>query len=108
MSYDISLECDCCGNAIVERNYTSNVAPILRKVSLDEGIGLWPDWLHNASGPDGAMRMDLIVDRLRINRAVYAPLEPYNGWGSLDGLITLLCDLLRETPEIRATWKVRS
>lgn len=81
MSWDISLLCNCCGNELVDQNYTHNTNMAVNFVMLDNLRGLEQD-----------------MPRFR-------EMNPDNGWGDIDQLVDIMRKMRDAVPEFPTTWR---
>jgi len=81
MSYDIWLEIDTGGPepAIVHEvgNYTSNVVPMWAKALGGTSLGEY----HGRNAGDAVTELRAAVARMDAEPAIYAAMNPPNGWG---------------------------
>lgn len=104
MSLDIYLDCECCGD---RRNFnlTHNLAPMAREA------GLFWLWRLDDPCPAGWLvpALEAPLENLKARPEHYKALNPPNGWGSYEGLVEVLEDLLnncRGTPGAQvSTWR---
>jgi hypothetical protein len=96
MSYDIWLEADLGGPEPVrlgDWNYTSNVAPMWRKaMPSTEGLA-------GMEGMTAGVAAEVLrsgISAMERNPDPYRALNPSNGWGSFDGQLDALRELLAE------------
>lgn len=101
MSYDVYLMdpdeyCAHCGRHdcdFYEWNYTSNVAPMWRKAMPDtDGLA----GLNGMVASDAAKVLRGGISHMAQHPEEYRPLDPPNGWGSYDGVLVAMGELLRE------------
>jgi hypothetical protein len=97
MSWDIWLEIDTGGPLLARLgegyNYTYNTNPMLRraeiiKESCNEWIGL--------SASEFCERLEAGIKKLEESPADYKTLNPKNGWGDYDSLLSLLREILAD------------
>jgi len=93
MGWDLYLQIDTGGPTLADIenaswNYTYNTTPMLKAAGID---------LHNFEGrackeviPD----LKAGLDNLKSNPIKYTKMNPPNGWGSYDGLIKVLENML--------------
>ena len=95
MSYDVSLGTDVKGhwyNIIDVGNMTSNVAGMWRLASPDtDGLA----GLDGMQAADAIDHLSKAVLRMRADPDAYIPLTPSNGWGSYEGAMQFLQDVLK-------------
>lgn len=94
MSYDVSL-----GTHVRTRwytiidvgNMTSNVAGMWRLASPDtDGL----KGLHGMTADQAIQPLSRAILRMRADPEAYIPLTPSNGWGSYDGALQFLTEVL--------------
>jgi hypothetical protein len=99
MSYDISL-----GTYVRDRwydiidvgNMTSNVAGMWRLASPDtDGL----KGLHGKTAGEAIGPLSKAVLRMRADPDAYMPLVPANGWGSYDGAMEFMSEILKACRE---------
>ena len=115
MSWDADLveRCITCGHAneIGSWNYTHNCNQMLACVVKDMGHTLehtsWFEVLHGLNGKDGSAFLHEVVLRLEAEPNRFRGMNPENGWGSYDTLLSSLRAMLfasNDNPE--AVWEV--
>jgi hypothetical protein len=132
MSWDAHLTDDR-GHDEGEWNYTHNTSGMIYAALNDAGIelpastrpcrwldretGTWHDapeghgtiawWEHldGMPGPEGAAFLDQIIQRLQGNPALFRAMNPPNGWGNYDDLLTVLTAMRDRVPEWPTTWR---
>lgn len=92
MSHDISLTCTCCGGEVFDRNYTSNINPMLREA----GIWLGDEQWQGKPGVKMLPALDTAIAAMLADPAKFRALEPENRWGDYPGALALL-RVLRES-----------
>jgi hypothetical protein len=94
MSYDIWLEADLGGPERMTVtngwNYTSNCGPIWRLAGADLAE------YHGKPAAECIPSLRAAIIDMQANPEKYRPLEPENGWGSLETLVPALGELLAE------------
>lgn len=111
MSWDISLECNCCGNEIVDENYTHNTNKAVNTVMDENSMpiiihdGSWWKHLHNLPGPDGAAFLDALIRGLEQDMPRFRKMNPENGWGDIDQLVDIMRQMRDDVPEFPTTWR---
>ena len=124
MSWDADLEVRCsqCGHLeehCGEWNYTHNCNAMISAVVEDMGFTLQQPWLiahlgrswyevlNTMSGHAGAVFLTEIVRRLEEESLRFEAMNPSNGWGSYETLLTVLRDMRdRSLQYSEATWHV--
>lgn len=96
MSYDIWLEADLGGEDSVrvgnlDWNYTSNCAPMWR-TAMPESEGL--AGMDGMEAGSAAAILARGIERMESTPEVYAAMNPSNGWGSYEGQLGALRELL--------------
>lgn len=120
MSWDAYLEDDR-GHIELDQNYTHNtnnmIAAALVVTGQEEppqcdgplGPAIGAAWwyrLNGLSGPDGAQYIDHILAGLRSDPDRFRAMNPNNGWGDYDTLMTVLEKMRDAVPEWPTTWRV--
>lgn len=123
MSWDADLVCDCCGHATGQWNYTHNTNRMI--ADARESIGhadahelgsthpimkaIGPPWyevLDGMPGSEGARYLSDIITALEADPQRYRSMNPENGWGSYDSLLSVLREMReRSTTEVPMTWR---
>lgn len=82
MSYDVNLKCDHCESWVFEVNYTSNCS------------GMWYDAGIDIREFDGKKASECVealegaIAKIRADPAKYTAMQPENGWGSYEGVLS--------------------
>jgi len=115
MSWDASLECGCCGHDLIDRNYTHNTSRMIYGALQDAGVVLpnpdghgtvaWWGHLNGMTGPEGAAYLDAILTHLAKDPGRYRAMNPENGWGNYDDLVTVLTEMRDAVPEHPTAWR---
>jgi len=95
MSYDIDLRVDTGRDLVSIRdwNYTYNVSPMFREAfDCLDGIRM----LDGMSAPVAAKWLQIAVSAMRADPEKYRAMNPPNGWGSYEGVLKLLEEMLAE------------
>ncbi len=94
MSYDIYLEIDTGGPepAVIDNNHnmTSNVAPMWRRAGADLAD------FHGKPAADCIPLLRAAIADMKAHPGRYKPLNPENGWGSYEGCLLFLRELLED------------
>lgn len=135
MSWDAYLTCDCCGSTVIDQNFTHNCNGMAATAAEEAGVVFPPDtrpcwalpatpdgklthypngrgtiswWKHldGMSGPEGGAYLAAIIKQLEADPARYRAMNPANGWGDYDNLLTVLTRMRDAVPECRSTWSV--
>lgn len=92
MSYDIRLTIDTGGSEPATVwdgwNYTSNIAPMWRHAGADLAE------FHGKKAGECAPLLAAAIERMEADPETYLAMNPPNGWGSYEGLLRALRDLL--------------
>lgn len=78
MSYDVQLNCECCGNLVLDANHTSNTARIWRELGVD--LAQWNGWKAEAA-IEPLTNAIYILDKRPED---FRHHEPPNGWGTVE------------------------
>ena len=118
MSWDAILQCGCCGNSIIDVNYTHNVNA-MANLALDPDYQpgtvaaevftnrvSWWRQLDGMTGPEGAALLDQIITAFDADPEKYRALNPPNGWGNFDDFRERLIRLRDAVPGHPTRWKV--
>lgn len=120
MSWDADLVDDR-GHIKHEYNYTHNTNNIIAAALVAAGheeppqcagplgpaIGAaWWDQLNGMSGPDGAEYIGHIIAGLQSDPERFRAMNPPNGWGDYDSLVTVLQEMRANVPDWPTTWRV--
>ena len=101
MSWDAWLTDDR-GHCDGEGNYTHNVG---RMLSVAAGIDAsWYRMLNGMTGAEGAEFIDRTIKALEAEPERFEAMNPKNGWGSYDGILTVLRKMRDAVPEWPTTW----
>jgi hypothetical protein len=88
MSWDVWLEMDTGGPIKTEVsesfNYTHNCNCMLRDVGIE-----WSE-MRNMKGKDVVFMLDIAIEKLKSDPEKYRKMNPSNGWGSYDSLLSVL------------------
>lgn len=90
-------------------NYTHNVGPMLNAALVATGTvpaeGLtWWRRLDGLDGATGAVMLAAALGELVARPDVYQPMSPPNGWGSYDGIVDMLREMVAAVPEWPTVW----
>jgi len=100
MSYGFHMvaeKCETCGRADdpdVDENYTSNVQPMFAEAfkwlggRSDDKVGIWH--LDGQTGIDIVPLIDHALVNIFSDHRKYYAMNPDNGWGDLNGVVSLL------------------
>lgn len=90
MSWDIYIKvdvCPACGRGddyLYDRNYTSNMWPMLQKA------GWHFDLINDKSTKEAYPQLRELIGKLEAYPAEYRALNPPNGWGDYDSFVEML------------------
>lgn len=113
MSWDAHMYTECDGKEVrvgsYDWNYTHNTNGMISQAIESLGLGQPPTWwlneirkekgdywcgiLNGMTGENGAKFLSAIITELEDNRAKYEPMNPSNGWGSRERVLTVLRDM---------------
>ena len=118
MSWNAYLQCECCGNSVIEVNYTHNINGMAnlalnpdyqqRSVAAEvfDSYKSWWTQLDGMTGVDGAAFLDRIITAFDTDPEKYRALNPRNGWGNFDTFRERLVALRDAVPGHPTRWKV--
>ena len=119
MSWDVSL-IDDRGHCEGDWNYTHNVNGMIAAAyeaitghqteqcrgPLGPAIGpAWWDRLNGACGEDGRAYLADIIKGLEADPARFRAMNPANGWGDYDRLLSVLRDMRDRVPDWPTRWE---
>lgn len=93
MSYDVDLECPCCGTCVTNNNfnYTYNMGYAIRHGGIEmHGRGEGADGrftLDGAKAKDAAEPLAQCIEAIEAAAETLREREPDNGWGSVEGVV---------------------
>lgn len=118
MSWDAAL-IDDRGHVEGEWNYTHNTNAMINHAidaalpRLLEGVRTawfgdrcWWDLIDGQDGPTGAALLNIIVDTMRADMPTYRAMNPDNGWGNADRLVSILLSMIEAVPEWPTVWHI--
>ena len=125
MSWDADLACSQCGRYDHNRewNYTHNcngmIEAVLADAEIDQtrkpfwsgnngmGRGAWWDLLDGKTGSEGKAFLDRIIEELEADPERFRGMNPSNGWGDYDSLLSVLREMSEAVPNGEpTTWRV--
>jgi len=86
MSYDVWLECPCCGDAkedCLDLNFTSNISPMFYNEDVNINPKEWDGWLAG----EVVDELERGINALMSNPDKYKAMNPESGWGDYDTLL---------------------
>lgn len=104
MGWDIVIEVNGIRFEDASWNYTHNCNPMMREAGYD-----WIYHLHGELVADTLPKFQAMVENLEANPEKYRAMNPKNGWGNYDSLVSLWHRILPRAQEIaeavpNATW----
>lgn len=87
--------------------YTYNTTPMIHTACQKLGLESernWHEFLDGKTGPEGAQFLSNLITELESDPTFYRLKNPANGWGSYEGLLTVLRDMMRSVPEWPTHW----
>lgn len=115
MSWDATLEttetrtCPHCDGVLEQSvhevgswNCTHNINPMIRSAGD-------PDWwksLDGLSGTEGKALLERIIMGLEAEPGRFRAMNPENGWGDYDSLLTVLREMRDAVPPEPSTWRM--
>lgn len=109
MSWDAGLACDSCKHTIGAWNYTYNTTPMIRAAAEAAGHPEFDGFqrtLDGMTGAEGQRVLMAIIGEMEANPTTYRAMNPPNGWGSYDGILGVLREMVAATPEAPTHWWV--
>lgn len=93
MSLDLYLTCRHCGSSLIDWNVTHNLTKMAREAGIYRQ--LWrPDECGVRVASDLIEPVEKALAAMRAEPQRFMALNPVNGWGTYDGFLTVLDDLL--------------
>lgn len=115
MSWDADLvttatrECPHCGGTLDQEermvnswNYTHNINPMIREAG-DPG---WWKSLSGLTGTEGRELLERVIKGLEADPERFRAMNPDNGWGDYDSLLTVLHEMRDAVPPEPAVWRM--
>lgn len=91
MSLDLGLICKVCGNGESDFNITYNLSGMWYEVFPgDDGMIK----IEGMTGKESAPRLKKVLEEARKDPERFKKHEPENGWGSYDGFVNFLGELI--------------
>ena len=103
MSNDFSLRCSCCNQSRYDWNFTHNLGLMAREAGIYQA--LWhPNKDYTDTWEEGYVEINTAAELLPIleagynkmvaNPSYYRTFNPTNGWGSYDGFIGVIAEII--------------
>lgn len=99
MSYDISFRCQCCGHDSGNFNYTYNLGPMFRWALGESGIS----GLDGMEASRAVPRLEAAIKKCEADGDLQRFDAP-NGWGTGEGALGFLRELLAAAREAGDAW----
>lgn len=77
---------------------------VIARIEAGEIGGSWWQVLDGMEGPQGAALLGQIIRGLEADPERFRAMNPPNGWGDYDSLLSVLRDMHKSVPEWPCTW----